>query len=52
VSSLLLGAVLCVTGYGDVPNGALGLLLVSGILGIAVGDTLFLPRCRISVPSG
>jgi len=52
VSSLLLGAVLCVTGYGNVPNGALGLLLVSGILGIAVGDTLFFAALQDLGPVG
>ena len=41
VSSLLLGGVLFATGYGDLPGEALGLLLLSGMLGIAIGDTLF-----------
>lgn len=52
VSSLLLGAVLCITGYGAVPGGALGLLLVSGILGIAVGDTLFFAALQDLGPVG
>jgi len=52
VSSLLLGAVLFATGYGDVPGGALGLLLVSGILGIAVGDTLFFAALQDLGPVG
>jgi len=52
VSSLLLGAVLFTTGYGDLPGGALGLLLLSGILGIAVGDTLFFAALQDLGPIG
>ncbi len=52
VSSLLLGAVLLVTGCGDLPGGALGLLLLSGVLGIAVGDTLFFAALQDLGPIG
>jgi drug/metabolite transporter (DMT)-like permease len=41
VSILLLGAVLMITGYGDVPTNSLLLLCLSGVLGIAIADTLF-----------
>jgi drug/metabolite transporter (DMT)-like permease len=52
VSSLLLGAVLFATGYGDLSGEALGLLLLSGILGIAVGDTLFFAALQDLGPIG
>jgi drug/metabolite transporter (DMT)-like permease len=52
VSLLLLGAVLFATGCGDLPGGALGLLLLSGILGIAVGDTLFFAALQDLGPIG
>lgn len=52
VSLLLLGAVLFATGYGDLPGGALGLLLLSGILGIAFGDTLFFAALQDLGPIG
>ncbi len=41
VSVVLLGVVLIFIGYESIPLHAAGLLFLSGILGIAIGDTLF-----------
>lgn len=40
-SCILLGIVVLVVGFGVPPMAALTLLVISGLLGIAVGDTLF-----------
>ena len=41
ISVILLGLTLVLTGYNSLPQQALLLLIVSGLLGIALGDTFF-----------
>src|ERR1044071_3358577 len=50
ISAALLGLVLLVIGYTKVPPNALGLLVLSGVLGIAIGDTLFFAALKELTP--
>src|SRR5215471_10827729 len=50
ISAALLGAVLLLTGFTGFSSDALILLVVSGVLGIAFGDTLFFAALKELTP--
>src|SRR5207248_901079 len=50
ISAALLGLVLLVIGYTSLNASALGLLILSGVLGIALGDTLFFAALKELTP--
>jgi len=48
--ALMLGLLMAGVGLRDLDFQAILLLIVSGTLGIAIGDTFFLWRCEVSAP--